>query len=184
LYDLGSELGLVDQHAAHERVRYEKLRARSLRGGDSSTQSLLIPEAVRFDGENRLTLESRLPLLEKLGFETELFGDDTLLFRGIPAEWGQDELRIRLKGLTERLISVDVDSKSDVLALDESLFERLASEACHSAIRAGDRLETIEATTLLSELFLCEHPWNCPHGRPTVVRIPRARFEEWFQRRV
>ncbi|MEK7691221.1 MAG: DNA mismatch repair protein MutL, partial [Bdellovibrionota bacterium] len=68
--------------------------------------------------------------------------------------------------------------------LDSALFERLASEACHSAVRAGDRLSSFEAQALCRDLFLTENPWNCPHGRPTVVRLPSARFEEWFQRRV
>ncbi|MGZ3689279.1 MAG: hypothetical protein ACXVBW_13325, partial [Bdellovibrionota bacterium] len=100
---------------------------------------------------------------------------------GVPTEWGTDALRTRLKSLVERLTAQETPN---ALALDEELFETLASEACHSAIRAGDRLEDLEAQALVDELFRCEHPWNCPHGRPTVVRIPRGKLEEWFQRRV
>jgi DNA mismatch repair protein MutL len=99
----------------------------------------------------------------------------------VPPEWGTDELRPRLKNLVDRLREMETPTH---LHLDEALFEKLASEACHSAVRAGDRLDPQIAAALVDQLFGCEHPWNCPHGRPTVVRVPRARFEEWFQRRV
>jgi DNA mismatch repair protein MutL len=187
-YEIGEELALVDQHAAHERIRYEQLKKRVLekrtQEGASlpAAQALLIPEAVKFPIEERPTLEARLPWLEQLGFEAEIFGEDTALFRGVPAEWGLTrDLRTRLKNLVDRVIAQEDKSG---LQMDESLFEALASEACHSAIRAGDRLEIEEASALIDQLFRCEHPWNCPHGRPTVVKVPRARFEEWFQRRV
>ncbi len=183
-YDLGDELGLIDQHAAHERVRYEKLKARAL-GQTRAVQSqtLLLPEAVAFPSDRRSELEGRLEWLQRLGFEVEIFGEDRALVRAVPAEWGTDELRTRLKGLIDRTLEVSAEA-AGTLAFDESLFERLASEACHSAIRAGDRIGPVEAAALITEMFKCEHPWNCPHGRPTVARIPRARFEEWFQRRV
>ena len=93
----------------------------------------------------------------------------------------RSDLRTRLKNLIEKCL---LEDSRDHSLLDESLFEKLASEACHSAIRAGDRLEPEEVRALVADLFACEHPWNCPHGRPTFVRVPRARFEEWFQRRV
>jgi DNA mismatch repair protein MutL len=192
LYELGDELALVDQHAAHERIRYEALRhrVRSLRQADPAaapaTQALLIPEAVRFAPELRQEFEARIPWLEQLGFEAELFGDETALFRGIPPEWGLGELRTRLKNLVDRVLELGLPGSdpASALTLDESLFERLASEACHSAVRAGDRLDPRVAESIVEQLFACEHPWNCPHGRPTVVRVPRARFEEWFLRRV
>ena len=180
-YDAGQELILIDQHAAHERVRFEKLKAQVLSSGAPPRQALLIPEAVRFRVEERDLAEARIRWLEALGFEAEIFGDDTLLFRAVPSAWGQAELRSRLMNLVERVLAAELPSD---VSLDEQLFERLASEACHSSVRAGDRLEADEARTLVSTLFECEHPWNCPHGRPTLVKVPKARFEEWFQRRV
>ncbi len=185
LYDLGHELALVDQHAAHERIRFEKLRDRALnlaQENASPSQALLIPEVVQFPAEERRELEARLPLLDSLGFETEIFGEGQLLFRSLPAEWGTANLRTRLFSLVEKLRALEGVSES--LKLDERLFEKLASEACHSAVRAGDRLSTEAAQGIVEELMTCTHPWNCPHGRPTVARVPRTRFEEWFQRRV
>lgn len=181
LFQQGDDLVLIDQHAAHERIQYEKLKKRALTLENPPIQELLLPEVVRFQTEYRTDLESRLPLLSLLGFETEIFGEDSLLFRSIPAEWGSQQLRTRLKSLVDRLLKTDC---STTLAWDESLFEKIASEACHSAIRAGDRLTAYEAKDLVDQLFQCEHAWNCPHGRPSVVKMPRARFEEWFLRRV
>lgn len=201
-YDVGHELVLIDQHAAHERIRYEKLKKRALGiatsgaqasgpdapAGASSAgvQALLIPEAVRFAAEERMKVEARLDWLLALGFDAEIFGEDTLLFRAIPGEWGAHELRTRLKNLAERLIAAEASENQSLqsIFMDETLFEKLASEACHSAIRAGDRLERVEALELIDQLFTCDHPWNCPHGRPTVARIPKGKIEEWFQRRV
>ena len=181
LYDLGSELGMIDQHAAHERIRYERLKAQVLARQTVQSQALLSGESVNFPIEARAQIEARLPWLEQMGFETEIFGENAVLFRAIPAEWGTQDLRTRLKNLIEKCL---LEDSRDHSLLDESLFEKLASEACHSAIRAGDRLEPEEVRALVADLFACEHPWNCPHGRPTFVRVPRARFEEWFQRRV
>jgi DNA mismatch repair protein MutL len=179
LYDLGHELALVDQHAAHERIRYERLRARISGGRAPQPQQLLIPETARFPAERRPELEQKLTRLHALGFEAELFGDDTVLFRAVPADWGTDSLRPRIKNLVDKLLESDTAS-----LIDETIFEALASEACHGSVRAGDRLEPAEAAAIVRDLFACEHPWNCPHGRPTVVRVPRGRLEEWFQRRV
>ncbi len=192
VYDLGEELALVDQHAADERIRFEALRKRVFRNNEMdskqppASQALLIPEAVHFPVERRLELETRLRWLEMLGFEVELFGESTLVFRAIPPEWTSDALRPRLKNLVDRVLSYSdrADRESPDVLMDETLFETLASEACHSAVRAGDRVEPVEAQSIVRQLFQCDHPWNCPHGRPTVVRIPRSRIEEWFQRRV
>lgn len=184
-YDLGEELVLIDQHAAHERIRYEKLRTRATDPAcANSRQALLLPEAVHFDSEQRGVLEGRLSWLDALGFEAEIFGETALLFRAIPGEWGAYDLRTRLKNLVERIAELDANTTLPQVFMDENLFEKLASEACHSAIRAGDRLERVEALELIEQLFQCEHPWNCPHGRPTVARVPKGKIEEWFLRRV
>lgn len=205
MYDAGKELILIDQHAAHERIRYEKLRNRIFNkrriDGETSgenkdigkldSQALLIPETIHFPAEARPVVENRLEWVQRLGFEAEVFGENTVLFRAIPPEWGVHGLRMRLKNLLDRLIHEESvptatlpEASKSRLFMDEALFESLASEACHSSVRAGDALEKIEATELTKKLFSCEYPWNCPHGRPTVVRVPRARLEEWFQRRL
>jgi DNA mismatch repair protein MutL len=187
VFDDKSEMILVDQHAAHERIRYENLKSRVTGNAQGTSQALLVPEPVKFPAEYRVLLEKRLPLLSDLGFEAEIFSEDTILVRSIPSEWAtspsRTDLLPRLKSLTERLIALETEGSRELI-WDETLFEKLASEACHSAIRAGDRVDGFQALDLVKQLFVCQHPWNCPHGRPTVVRIPRGKLEEWFQRRV
>ena len=190
-HENAGELVLIDQHAADERIRYERLRRRLFSSdGKPAVQELLLPEAVSFAAEDAPRLTERLPWLDRLGFTAEIFGETSLLFRSLPVEWGTHSLRARLKGLVERVLAAEAPEGGAQFAapegaqFDETLFESLASEACHSSVRAGDRLEELEARELCQRLFECEHPWNCPHGRPTVVRIPRGRLEEWFQRRV
>lgn len=177
------EVGMLDQHAAHERIRYEQLKHQVLQKGETpQRQELLLPEAVSLSDEDRFVLEKRLHWFENLGFEVEFFGDHSLLFRGVPAAWGTEGLRVRLKNLVER--AIHYNEPSEDFQMDENLFESLASEACHSAIRAGDELNSTKAHALVKTLFECQHPWNCPHGRPTVVRVPRHRLEEWFERKI
>lgn len=183
LFDLGTELGVIDQHAAHERVRYERLKRAALHNLSLERQELLMPESVPFPEELRPVLEERLPLLQKIGFSAELFGERSLLFRAVPAIWGGSELPVRLKNLVDRLLRSRAPQAASVLHWDEELFESIASEACHSAVRAGDTLDRFKALQIVEQLFECEHPWNCPHGRPTVVRVPRGKLEEWFLRR-
>jgi DNA mismatch repair protein MutL len=200
IYEKNNEVILVDQHAAHERIRYERLRKKFLRPSlpemDSAfhSQALLIPEAIRVSTENRAALANRLKQISYFGFEAEFSDQDSLesivLFRSVPAEWGFNQLKPRLRNLIDRLISLNDPTSLNTgevdgsIVLDETLFELLASEACHSSVRAGDPLELQESSNLVAQLFQCEHPWNCPHGRPTVVYLPQAKFEEWFQRRV
>lgn len=183
LYEKGDELILIDQHAADERIRYEQLRSRlSLKPEILGSQVLLIPEVVHFPAENRSEVESRIHYLEALGFEAELFSDEAILFRAIPSEWGTLMLKPRLKSLVDRLLALSDPSQHT--SLDSAVFEALASEACHSAIRAGDRLLPEQIQSLFERLQRCEHPWNCPHGRPTIVRIQKSKFEEWFSRKL
>lgn len=190
LFQRGEEMISIDPHAAHERIRYEQLKRQTLgnESQDQPAQALLVPEAVKLDRERLDAFRTRVPLLARIGFETEEFGLDdqnvTLLFRSIPPSWGSRDLRARLVGLVERMSSMGSEGQeSDDPRWDSVSFEALASEACHSSVRANERLERAEALGLVEQLLACEHPWNCPHGRPTVARIPRARFEEWFQRR-
>lgn len=191
LLEGNQELILVDQHAAHERIRYENLKKRILGTASNlpklASQSLLIPETAKFSPDLRSLVESRLPQIAEYGFESEIFGEDTLLFRSVPVEWGTSQLKTRLKNLVDRLVEIPNIVSSEVFSevfIDEQLFEAVASEACHSAIRAGDRLEPQEVQSLIEQLLNCEHPWNCPHGRPTIAKVSQGKIEEWFQRRV
>jgi len=180
VFEKGDELLWIDQHAAHERIRYETLKKRVLNRDLIETQTLLVPEIVKLTPEKRVILKSRLPLLSSLGFDVEEFGEDTFLVRGIPAIWGNLNLAIRLKNLFERMLETNLLQKD--LAWDETLFEKVAMEACRSSFKAGDHIYEEGAIDLTEKLFQCEHPDNCPHGRPTWVKISKHKVEEWFSR--
>lgn len=195
-YDEGQTLVLIDQHAAHERIRYEALKRRFATADtaldQATTQLLLIPETTPLPEDvSREDVSLRLEQLKRAGFDAEHFSESTLIFRSVPAEWltgtgmrESAEIKTRLANLVDRVFSDSPQGNRESLRFDDVMFERIASEACHSALRAGDSVSHSEADALLGQLAACKHPWNCPHGRPTVVRIPEARFEEWFQRRV
>ncbi|MBU6154847.1 MAG: hypothetical protein KGP28_11140, partial [Bdellovibrionales bacterium] len=180
VFEKGDDLTLIDQHAAHERIRYEQLKSKILRQESIETQALLVPEVVKFPQDRILELKPRLGLLDSMGFDVEVFSDESILFRSIPAIWGNRALTERLRNLLERLLVVRVDPEN--MVWDETLFEKIAMEACRSSFKAGDSIETSSALDLTRKLFLCEHPGNCPHGRPTSVRIQKTKVEEWFNR--
>jgi DNA mismatch repair protein MutL len=180
VFERGDDLTLIDQHAAHERIRYEHLKSKILKHEKIETQVLLVPEVVKFPQDTLLELREKLPLLATLGFDVEIFGEEAILFRAIPAVWGNRALTERLKNLLERVLESDVDPKS--LVWDETLFEKIAMEACRSSFKAGDSIPDLSALDLTRKLFQCEHPGNCPHGRPTSIRISKTKVEEWFNR--
>jgi DNA mismatch repair protein MutL len=207
LFDGGTEMVLIDQHAAHERIRFETLRARlfprtgtqkfDLTAGEASAvdervsaQRLLLPEVIQLEVDEVRSLSPHLGVLEQMGFEVEVFGEKQILFREIPDVWGKSNLTQRLKNLLERLLEKiqTTDSftkeKTGSLLFDEALFEKLASEACHSSVRAGDAVSNEGALNLVEALFKTEHPWNCPHGRPTITKVTKQKIEEWFQRKI
>ena len=180
VFESGDELMLVDQHAAHERIRYEKLKNKILAREKIETQALLVPEIVKFPADRIASLSERLSSLETLGFEAEIFGEDSVVFRGVPSVWGNSGLSHRLKNLCERLL--DTDYQPQNLAWDETLFEKIAMEACRSSFKGGDYIHEAGAVDLTIKLFQCEHPGNCPHGRPTTIKITKSKVEEWFSR--
>jgi DNA mismatch repair protein MutL len=180
VFEKGDELTLIDQHAAHERIRYEQLRSRILKHDKIENQTLLVPEVVKLPLEKILEVRPKLPLLQSLGFDVEVFGEESLLFRSIPAVWGNRALTERLRNLVERLLHARVHPENPVW--DETLFEKIAMEACRSSFKAGDAIPEFSALDLTRKLFNCEHPGNCPHGRPTSIRISKTKVEEWFSR--
>ena len=184
VFEQGEDLLLIDQHAGHERIRYERLKNGVLKQENVEQQELLIPEVIKLPHEEVMELKEKLPHLAKLGFDAEAFSEESILFRSIPAVWGTHQLSTRLKNLLERLIETDLDEKKHQLVWDETLFEKIAMEACRSSFKAGDHMGEQAAIDLTRKLMNCEHPGNCPHGRPTYIKIPQLKIEEWFNRKI
>jgi DNA mismatch repair protein MutL len=177
-------LVLVDQHAAHERVLYERLRAEWL-AGDVASQPLLVPETVEIEALALAALVDAADRTRRLGFDVEGFGEGAVVVRAIPALLaGRDPAEL-VRGLAREL--QDPDLAGDRLVSDTRLVQAadraFATLACHSARRFGDHLEPEEQRAILRGLD--EIPWapTCPHGRPVAVSLDVAEIERRFGRR-
>lgn len=167
-------LVIVDQHAAHERLVYERLKAEK---GQIKRQPLLIPEVVELpeDGLHRLK-EAQQELLN-LGLVLEPFGEKAFLVREIPAILGE----VNLKGLIQD-IADELKELENPLSLKEKLAEILATCACHNSVRAGRKLSVEEMNALLRQMEQTPHSGQCNHGRPTYVELKRTDMEKLFGR--
>jgi DNA mismatch repair protein MutL len=167
---------LIDQHAAHERVTFEKLRAEMAAGG-IRVQSMLTPAPVELNQSRASLVAASLPELRAMGFEAEMFGPATILLKGAPAIFGT--------GDAIRLFSDMIDSMGEhgLGPRGEAAFEDcLKTLACHGSVRAGRALEPREITELLAALDATQFKTNCPHGRPVHIEFRRGSIERMFRR--
>jgi DNA mismatch repair protein MutL len=169
-------LSLIDQHAAHERVAFEKLR-RQLSGGVVATQSLLIPQTLELSAGELLLLERKRPVLERFGFMLEPFGPNCFAITAAPALLPEGDYVQTVRQMIAELAEVDESEK-----LRQHLEERLATIACHSVIRANRKLEPDEMRALLTDLDQTDHATQCPHGRPVLIEFSRADLDRLFKR--
>jgi DNA mismatch repair protein MutL len=165
---------LVDQHAAHERVLYNRFLARlESRSLAAPSQALLLPETVELDPAQVAAAGDHRERLRALGFEVEDFGPRTLRVTAAPAETPSDRATDALRELLTTLAGSRVDA---------ALSEAAASLACHSAVRFGDRLEPVEQRRLLAELEVADQSITCPHGRPTRLVLSWQELKRHFRR--
>jgi DNA mismatch repair protein MutL len=173
----GDELVLVDQHTAHERVRFEQLLERAGRRLVES-QGLLAPVVVELPPALRPVLDAHVEGLLELGYDVEPFGGDATRLRAVPAVLGTRDPGPALAAILQDLAERDaadwaVSGTRDRLA---------ATLACHSAVRAGQPLGADQMSAIVRDLFRTMHRTLCPHGRPTMVRVPREELSRWFGR--
>jgi DNA mismatch repair protein MutL len=168
-------LMIIDQHAAHERILYERVMA-NFQDTLPSSQQLLFPETIDLGASDYSLAKELLPDLMHLGFDMRLFGKNTIVIDGIPAD-----VRIgkEKKILQEVLDEFKNNEHSGVKDIRDNLAK---SFACKAAIKAGDRLNLTEMVVLIEHLFLSKMPYVCPHGRPVIVRIPLDELDKRFGR--
>jgi DNA mismatch repair protein MutL len=170
-------LVVVDQHAAHERIVYERLKSAIEQSG-VGRQILLIPEIVDLDEADAARLCARAPELEKLGLVIESFGPGAVAVRETPSLLGQINVRGLVSDLAEHMAEWD-----DSLPLERRLLHVAATMACHGSVRAGRRLKPDEMNALLREMEAVPNSGQCNHGRPTYVELKLADVERLFGRR-
>jgi DNA mismatch repair protein MutL len=168
---------IVDQHAAHERLVYEKMK-KALAEGGIARQPLLIPEVVELDPAEVDRIASRTAELAELGLVIEPFGPDAVMVRETPAMLGKADL----KGLVRDLAD-DIAETGKALSLKERLEAVAGTLACHTSVRAGRRLNAEEMNALLREMEATPHSGQCNHGRPTYVELKLSDIERLFGRR-
>lgn len=166
---------IVDQHAAHERILYERVLA-NFKNSIPTSQQLLFPQTIELGAGDYLLLKDLMPHMERLGFDLRLFGKNTVIIEGIPGD-------VRVGD--ERRILEDVldEFRNNEHAATIDIRDNLAkSFACKAAIKAGDRLTSTEMISLIDTLFLTEMPYVCPHGRPIIVKITTEELDRRFGR--
>ena len=173
-------LVIVDQHAAHERLVYERLK-RSFCNGGIARQLLLIPEVVELDAEFAGLLLGAAEDLERLGLVIEPFGASALVVREVPSLLGTCDVKGLLKDLADALAAEDEGEEKRLLAA--RLDHVLSTMACHGSVRAGRRLSPEEMNALLRDMERDAFTGQCNHGRPTYVELKLADIEKLFSRR-
>jgi DNA mismatch repair protein MutL len=172
-----SSVILVDQHAAHERLVYEKLKA-ALASGRVESQMLLMPEVVELDADAASLLAARADDLGRLGLAIEAFGGGAVLVREVPALIAGGDVKALIRDLAEEMQMLGTSD-----ALEARLHEICARIACHGSVRAGRRLTPEEMNALLREMEATPHAHACNHGRPTFIELALADIEKLFARR-
>jgi len=168
---------IVDQHAAHERLVYERMKA-ALADGGAKRQGLLIPEVVEMEEVAVERLCARATEFEELGLSIEKFGPGAVVVREVPVLLGQSDVKGLLRDLAD-----DLEEFGAALALKERLEDVCSTMACHGSVRAGRRLTPEEMNALLREMEVTPHSGQCNHGRPTYVELNLADIERLFGRR-
>ena len=175
LVEYDDKLFLIDQHAAHEKIRYERFVKR-FREQINDSQILNPPLILSLSATESDVLQMYLAEFEKAGFEIEHFGGTDHALRAVPTElYGLKETDY----FRELLDSLAKDKgKTDM----ESILARLASMSCKGAIKAGNRISVQEANVLLDELLSLDNPYMCPHGRPVIISFSKTDLEKKFKR--
>ena len=169
-------LALIDQHAAHERVAFEKLR-RQLDIGKVERQSLLIPQMVELSAGEMMLAEQNLGVMEHFGFLLEPFGPGSFAITAAPALLPEGDYAQTVRQMIAELADVDTSAR-----LRQHLEDRLATIACHSVIRAHRKLEPHEMRALLEALDQIDFATQCPHGRPVLIEWSQADLDRLFKR--
>lgn len=170
-------LVIIDQHAAHERIGYERLLER-YRRSDDEAQSLLFGQRIELDAVRAAALEEYLEFFEDAGFEIEPFGGESYAVKSVPAMMQDADVETLIKDAVDELAELGQSER-----LDEAVESVLSRMACHSVVRGPTLLSREECESLLEQMDQIDFKANCPHGRPVYYRIPELELEKSFERK-
>ncbi|MBP5281375.1 MAG: DNA mismatch repair endonuclease MutL [Lachnospiraceae bacterium] len=175
MFEYQDKLCILDQHAAHEKVKYERFMKR-YREKEILSQNLFPPVIVSLSGQEEATLHEYAEVFKNLGFEVESFGGNEYCLRSVPVDlYGCGERELFLSILDELEAGVQRQNP-------QAVEEKIASMSCKAAVKGNHRLSYEEADQLIDELLTLDNPYNCPHGRPTIITISKYEMEKKFKR--
>ena len=175
LVEFSDQLYIIDQHAAHEKVLYEKTMA-TLKTREYSSQVINPPIILTLNRNEEILLNQHLSVFTEMGFEIEPFGGREFAVRGVPAN---------LFSIAKKELLIEmIDGLSDDISYSnpDIIYERVASMSCKAAVKGGHSLSAAEANELIDQLLKLENPYACPHGRPTIISMSRYELEKKFKR--
>jgi len=170
----GDTLYFMDQHAAHERINYEKLM-KGFFTGEISSQQLLVPDMIDIPARVVPVLDELIEALTKMGFDLCQFGPNTLKISAIPSFLENSEAQGFARDFMDNIEEGDDFRRTSVI-------ERLSTSACKASVKANDRLSKAEIDALFRDLSECDNPYNCPHGRPVFIKFTKYQIEKLFKR--
>ena len=175
IVEYDSKMYIMDQHAAHEKVMFERLM-RQMSEKNVISQQLLPPKVVHLDSAEHALVISHMDLFEQTGFDLEDFGDDSIVIRAMP----DDIMGVDPQSLFDALLNA-LSTDTGRLQID-FFVEKLSGMACKAAIKGNTEISFQEADALIDELLTLDNPYNCPHGRPTMISLTKTELERKFKR--
>lgn len=168
---------IIDQHAVHEKIIYEQL-IKIYDSKEKHTQNLLTPKILELGLKEKSIIEEYLDLLNEIGFRIEEFGGNSYIVKSVPIVMGRLESIDVIHEIIEDLLTIGIVRETSILK------EKIAQiVACHSSVRAGDVLTISQMNDLINQLRNLDNPFNCPHGRPTIIILSKRELEKRFGRR-
>jgi DNA mismatch repair protein MutL len=177
LLELEDDIYILDQHAAHERVLYEKTKYNFYKDGGKEVQMLLLPDIITLSKRDMNIVRDHIDLFELTGFIIEEFGDNTIKITGVPVICFDMDTKDLFLDILDGL---DITNRTNKQEVEEKF---ISTVACKAAVKANMSLDLSEIESLLNELLVLENPFTCPHGRPTAIRITKTEIEKKFGRR-
>lgn len=169
------ELYLIDQHAAHEKILFEKYMD-EIKNQDVVSQMLITPVVMELNNDDNNIYQENLDIFRAIGFNIEEFGQNTICIREVPLILGKPNLKDLFNEIIENLRGLGSGEKTEIK------YNSIAKKSCRAAVKANDNLSEIEMKSLLDELKYIEDPYNCPHGRPTIIKLSLNELEKRFRR--
>ena len=177
ILEIANELYIMDQHAAHERIMYEKIKKNFYSGNNNNSQLLLLPDIITLTHKEMGIAKDNFQMFERAGFILEEFGENTIKLSGVP------DICVDLE--TKELFMETLDEINTVArtAKQEKEEKFIATVACKAAVKANMGLSKEEVDSLMTELLKLPNPFSCPHGRPTVIKMSKYDIERKFERK-